>query len=141
MYLYLFPCPLLLFPTLFLLPFLPPHSSLCTGAGSGIHSHSESGDSPPPSVCPPRHHTLSTLTGSESRCSSSSAAESALLSAGEKTVQAGAELKMVSVYAYQSMLLLTCGFCLQTPSVDSGVASHLTSMLPSESEGTSLMYS
>ena len=35
------------------------------------------------------------------------------------------------------LLLLTCSFHLQTPSVDSGVASHLTSMLPSESEGTS----
>ena len=45
------------------------------------------------------------------------------------------------VYACQSMLLLLiCGFCSQTPSVDSGVASHLTSMLPSESEGMSLMH-
>ena len=35
------------------------------------------------------------------------------------------------------LLFLTCSFYVQTPSVDSGVASHLTSMLPSESEGTS----
>ena len=107
MYLYLFPCPLLLSPTLFLpapssslprLPLPPSSASLCTGSGSDSHSHShsESGDSPSPGLCPPRHHTLSTLTASDSRCSSSSATESALLPTGEKATQAGAELKMVS---------------------------------------------
>ena len=98
---YLHRPPFLLLPILsLLLPllpfFLPFPSSVCTGSGSDSHSHSESGDSPPPGLCPPRHHTLSTLTASDSRCSSSSAAESALLPTGEKATQAGAELKMVS---------------------------------------------
>ena len=36
--------------------------------------------------------------------------------------------------------LLTYDFPLQTPSVDSGVASHFTSILPSESEGMCVLH-
>ena len=88
----------------------PPPSLSVLVEGSDTHSHSESTESPPPSTFPPRHHTLSTLTGSDSRCSSSSTAESALLSTGEKGAQGGAELKLVSEKALIFiLLLLTCG--------------------------------
>ena len=36
--------------------------------------------------------------------------------------------------------LVAFNYNMQTPSVDSGLASHLTSMLPSESEGNILHY-
>ena len=83
------------------------HLSLCTGAGSDTHSHSGSTASPPPTPCPPHYHTLSTLTGSDSQCSST---ESAILSTGEKRTHGGAELKPVSERRYKMviLLLLTC---------------------------------
>ena len=90
-----------------------------------VTSQSVVGSSPP-------HHTLPTLTGSDSPCSTNGATDSTDLLEAKRTK--GAMLKLVrkvAAYKYECISNYSL-YCLQTPSVDSGLASHFTSILQSD---------